>query len=122
MSAGRIIGYILAAIFIVFGALFVLAAFNPQGSPGYIVVGIILVGIGFGLIYFASRKPAGQAAADQNVTYKIDLPGNVNMESMKCKSCGGVITDKDISMVNGAPVVTCPYCHTVYQLTEDPKW
>ena len=122
MSAGRIIGYILAAIFIVFGALFVLAAFNPQGSMGYIVVGIILVGIGFGLIYFASRKSARQAAADQNVTYKIDLPGNVNMESMKCKSCGGVITDKDISMVNGAPVVTCPYCHTVYQLTEDPKW
>jgi len=25
-------------------------------------------------------------------------------------------------MVAGAPMVTCPYCHTSYQLTEDPKW
>jgi len=25
-------------------------------------------------------------------------------------------------MVAGAPVVTCPYCGTTYQLTEEPKW
>ncbi len=27
-----------------------------------------------------------------------------------------------IKVVNGAPMVTCPYCHTVYQITEEPKW
>jgi len=25
-------------------------------------------------------------------------------------------------MVAGAPVVTCPYCNTSYQLKEEPKW
>jgi uncharacterized Zn-finger protein len=28
----------------------------------------------------------------------------------------------NIQMVAGAPVVNCPYCHTTYQLTEEPKW
>jgi len=41
---------------------------------------------------------------------------------MKCKSCGGVLSANDIKMVNGAPMVNCPYCNTVYQLTEEPKW
>jgi len=58
----------------------------------------------------------------QNVTYKVDLPGDTQIEEMKCKSCGGVLTADDIKMVNGAPMVNCPYCGTVYQLTEDPKW
>ena len=73
----------------------------------------------FGLIYFAARQTGPQK---QEVTVKIDLPGEVSMETIKCKSCGGALAPKDISMVAGAPVVTCPYCGTTYQLTEDPKW
>ena len=30
--------------------------------------------------------------------------------------------EKDIKLVAGAPVVTCPFCGTTYQLTEEPKW
>jgi uncharacterized Zn-finger protein len=44
------------------------------------------------------------------------------MDTIKCKSCGGTLTANDIKMVAGAPMVTCPYCHTSYQLTEEPKW
>ena len=116
----KIIGYIVSAIFIFFGVLFVLAAFNPNGSPGYIITGIILVLIGFGIIFFIIRR--SKTETEQNVTLKIDLPANVKMDSMKCKSCGGVLSQDNITMVAGAPVVTCPFCDTVYQLTEDPKW
>jgi len=121
MSAGKIILYIIAAIFIVFGVLFILSAFSPQGQPGNIITGIILVIIGFVFIFLAARRKAGAAAGD-NVTLKIDLPANVNMDTLKCKSCGGVLKPENISLVNGAPVVTCPYCGTTYQLTEEPKW
>ena len=122
----KIIAYIGAALFIVFGALFILATFSPtsSGGPwGTFLTGIVLVVIGLVIVFFASRskKPAaGEGGA--NVTYKIDLPGNVKMDTLKCKSCGGVITSENIQMVNGAPMVSCPYCHTTYQLTEDPKW
>ena len=121
MSAIKIIAYIAAAILIFFGVLFIWGAFSAQGSPGWILIGLISVGIGFGLIWFGSRqKPAAQAG--ENVTLNIDLPGNVNLDTLKCQSCGGGLTSDNIKMVAGAPVVTCPYCHTTYQLTEDPKW
>jgi len=121
MSAGKIIAYIAAAILIFFGILFIWSAFSPQGQAGNILIGIITVVIGFVIIFFAARRKAGAAAGD-NVTLKIDLPANVSMDTLKCKSCGGALTPENIKMVAGAPVVTCPYCNTTYQLTEEPKW
>lgn len=119
---GKILGYIAAAILIFFGVLFIWATFNPQGEPVWLVVGIITVLIGFGIIFLVSRRKAGTQAENNNVTLKIDLPGNVSMDTIKCKSCGGTLSAENISMVAGAPVVTCPFCHTTYQLTEEPKW
>jgi uncharacterized Zn finger protein len=52
----------------------------------------------------------------------VDLPGETKVEAMKCKSCGGTLTSDNIKLVNGAPMVTCPFCGTVYNLTEEPKW
>lgn len=120
MKAGKVIAYIVAAILIFFGVLFIWGATGDQGDVAWIPVGIITVAIGLVLIYFASRNPA---QGDQtNVTLQVDLPGNVNMDVIKCQSCGGTLGPEDIKMVAGAPVVTCPYCHTTYQLTEEPKW
>lgn len=122
MSAVKIIAYIAAAILIFFGVLFIWGAFSPDGSVSWIIIGLISVAIGFGLIWFAARRLPASAASEQNVTLKIDLPANVNLDSLKCKSCGGVLSMDDIKMVAGAPVVNCPYCKTTYQLTEEPKW
>ncbi|HEY61078.1 MAG TPA: hypothetical protein G4N95_00355 [Anaerolineae bacterium] len=123
MSAGKIIGYIFAAILIFFGILFIWATFSPEGQIGWIIIGVISVGVGFGLIWFLGKsKSEATKAGENNVTLNIDLPANVNLDTLKCKSCGGALTMDNIKMVAGAPVVTCPYCHTTYQLTEDPKW
>ena len=123
MSAGKIIAYILAAILIFFGVLFIWATFSPEGQIGWLIVGVISVGIGFGVIWFTGRiKPAPAGEGGSNVTLNIDLPGDVNLDTMKCKSCGGALTMDAIKMVAGAPVVSCPYCNTTYQLTEEPKW
>ena len=121
MNALRVIGYIAAAILIFFGVLFIWGAFAEPPNPGWIPVGLVSVAIGFGLIVLAAWKPGAPKPAD-NVTLKIDLPANVNLDSLKCRSCGGALTTDNIKMVAGAPVVTCPYCHTTYQLTEEPKW
>jgi len=118
MSAGKIIANIAAAIFIIFGALFILAAFGSTSRPEYILIGIILVVIGFGLILVANRKKPGE----EEVKLAIDLSGDVNLDTLSCKSCGGQLSSDNISMVAGAPVVSCPFCGTSYQLTEEPKW
>ncbi len=118
----KIVGYIAAAILIFFGVIFIWGAFSPSvANPfGMILIGIITVGIGMAIILLIQRKARAEAAT--NVTLKVDLPGNVAMSQMKCKSCGGTLKSENIQLVNGAPVVTCPYCNTVYQLTEEPKW
>jgi len=83
-------------------------------------VGVVMLAGGIALIWLVVRKQKQEAA--QNVTLKIDLPGETKIDQMKCRSCGGVLSGDNIKLVNGAPMVTCPYCNTVYQLTEEPKW
>ena len=123
MTAGKIIAYIFAAILIFFGVLFIWATFSPNGQIGWLIVGAISVLIGFGIIWFTARRSSTQdAAAGNNVTLNLDLPGDVNLDTMKCKSCGGTLTMDAIKMAAGAPVVSCPYCNTTYQLSEEPKW
>ncbi|MBN2048700.1 MAG: hypothetical protein JW750_12715 [Anaerolineaceae bacterium] len=119
--AGKIIAYIIAAILIFFGVLFIWGAFSPTGTPGWIIIGIISAGIGLLIIALVGRRKA-QEAKEQNVTVNIDLPGEVNLDTIKCQSCGGVLTKDDIKLVAGAPMVSCPYCGTSYQITEEPKW
>jgi len=87
---------------------------------GFATVGVIFLAGGAGLVYAAMR--AGKTEVVQQVTMQVDLPGQTKIEEIKCKSCGGTLSAKDITLANGAPMVNCPYCHTIYQLTEEPKW
>ncbi len=122
MTAGRIIAYLVAALFFFFGALFVLGAFSPSASSpgGWIVIGVVLVGIAFVLIWFAGRL--GKRAEETTIVQKIDLSGDISLAKLTCRNCGGSLTTDNIKMVAGAPVVNCPYCGTSYQLEEAPKW
>ncbi len=122
MDVIKIILYIAAAILIFFGVLFIWGAFGPEGSTGWIPVGIISVAIGFGLIWLGSRRARQSEAEGSSITYQVDLPGNIELDQFSCKSCGGALKTDNIEMVAGAPVVNCPYCGTSYQLSEEPKW
>lgn len=123
MSAGRTIGNIIAGIVIIFGFLFILGAFSPQGQTGWILTGVILVGIGFVIVWFTARLGRKtQQDILQQTTLKVDLPADVNIERFKCQDCGSQLTMDNVKMVAGAPMVDCPYCGAAYQLTEKPKW
>jgi uncharacterized Zn-finger protein len=119
----KIILNIVAALLIMFGVLMVVGATDPvKGQPGWLFIGAIIFLISLVMIFFANRRSNTQTTT-QNVTLKIDVPGNVRLDSFKCKSCGGELSPENITIDSaGAPVVTCPYCHTTYQMTEEPKW
>ena len=125
MYVGAVILILLAAAGICVGGFILLGASGGAqgvtgiGSAGMCIGAIALVG-GIVLIVLAARKTKQETA--QNVTLKVDLPGETRIEAMKCRSCGGELTADNIKLVNGAPMVTCPYCNTIYQLTEEPKW
>jgi hypothetical protein len=116
----KIIFYILAAVLIFFGVLFIWAAFGAAFSPGNFLTGAVSVLIGLALVWLAGRQK--KSGAGDTVNVKIDLPANVQLDQFTCKNCGGALTTDNIKLVQGAPVVTCPYCNTTYQLTEEPKW
>lgn len=123
MSIGKIIGYIVAGILLLFGILYLLAAFSP-GAPspaGRLTVGAILVAIAIAIIVvirLREPKPEQQITVHQ----KIDIGGDVELESLKCRNCGAELDKSAISVEEGAVMVTCPYCHTTYQIVEEPKW
>jgi len=125
MYIGAVILLLLAAAGICVGGFVLLGAAGGAqgvtgiGSAGIVLGAIALVG-GIIMVIIAARKTRQETA--QNVTLKVDLPGDTKVEQMKCKSCGGALTAENIKMVQGAPMVTCPFCGTVYQLTEEPKW
>lgn len=114
--------------FLGYGGLNVIGSFdqntgNQSWLPlgiGLMAVGLVMVAGGVVLIVVAARKTKQETV--QNVTLNVDLPGDTKFEALKCQSCGGTLSAENVQMVNGAPMVNCPYCHTIYQLTEEPKW
>jgi alkyl hydroperoxide reductase subunit AhpF len=116
MSAGRVIGYLAAAILIFFGVLFIWSA-----APGTLIVGAISISAGLILIWLAGRRSKSEKQTIE-VVQKIDLSGDVSLEKMTCRNCGGALSSENIKVITGAPFVNCPYCGTSYQLEEAPKW
>ena len=122
MSGGKIIGYIVAAILIFFGVLFIWAAFSPEGESGWILVGVISVAIGLGIIALIKFREPKPAQAPQEIIQKIDLSGDIELETLKCQKCGGELQKDSISIKEGAVFIDCPYCGSAYQMVEEPKW
>ena len=127
MYIGAGILILVSLCFLGYGGLNVVGSFDSTGNSswlplgiGLMCVGLLMISGGIVLIVVAARKNKQEAI--QNVTVKVDLPGQTQIEQMKCQSCGGTLTSENIKLVNGAPMVDCPYCHSVYQLTEQPKW
>jgi DNA-directed RNA polymerase subunit RPC12/RpoP len=123
MSTGKIIGYIVAGILLFFGVLWLLSAFSAEtlNPGGRLLVGGLLVIIGLGLIVvirLREPKPKQEVVVHQ----KIDIGGDVEMEALKCQSCGAQLDKSAIGLAEGAVVVTCPYCSATYQIVEEPKW
>jgi len=126
LYVGAGILFLLGLCSIVFSGFALVGSTDPvQGQDNWLplglifaCLGIILFGGGAGLVYLAMRGQKTEIVQE----VKIDLPGDTQLEEMKCRSCGGTLTSDNIKLVNGAPMVNCPYCDTAYQLTEEPKW
>lgn len=119
--------FLVGLCFLGYGALNVIGSTASASNAnwlnyglGFGCVGVLFLAGGAGLIYAVLRGQKTEVT--QQVTMKVDLPGDVQMEQMTCRNCGGVLKPENVKMVAGAPVVECPWCGTTYQLTEQPKW
>ncbi len=123
MSTGKIIGYVVAGILVLLGVLFIIAATSPEsGNPGgTLLAGALMVVVGLAIIVAVRLR---EPKPEQQVTIRqeIDIGGDVEMEALKCTSCGAQLDRSAVSLVQGAVMVSCPYCSATYQIVEEPKW
>jgi len=110
------VAYLLAALLGLLGLVFVAGS---QGASGRILVGIVLFAAAGALVWLAMHRVP---QITTTVVQKIDLSGNVHVQDLTCRSCGGNLSKKSVSVQAGAVFVNCEFCGASYQLEEDPKW
>jgi hypothetical protein len=103
------------------GIVFVIAGGleNVEAGAVMLIVAFAL----FGLVYYLNKVRASQPKLiSQTFNVKVDGSGKFNERQITCKSCGAPVTDKDVKVVEGGLMVTCPYCGRASALEEEPKW
>jgi len=118
----RYIGYAVAAVLFGLGLLFLMAA--PAGNAGpRVMIGLIAIGMGAGVVWLViSKKTEVTHIQKVELTQKIDLSGDINLDELKCENCGATLDRKSVEVRAGAVFVKCRYCGNDYQVTEEPKW
>ncbi len=111
MKALKIVLAVSGAVTIFFGLVFLIG-----GRP---VSGAVILLTGVFLLWTGLRKPRTR---DVIVKQELELTGDVTLENMKCRQCGGTLSSDNASVRAGTVFVSCPYCHSEYQLEEAPKW
>jgi DNA-directed RNA polymerase subunit RPC12/RpoP len=107
-----VIGAIAVAILFFFGIIF---AFATNYWPTGLGVSAMLFIVGFGIIYFVSKRPI-------TMVQKLEVSGQMQSVAIKCPNCGASLDAKSIKIVSGVPYATCPYCGHMFEVSEEPKW
>ena len=105
---------LLGIIFLIAGALDTIA----MGGIMIIIATVILVVV-YRIEKMESAKPT---LISQTFNVKMEGSGKFSEKEMKCRSCGAPLTDKELKIVQGGVMVTCPYCGATYAMQEAPKW
>jgi len=111
MKAVKVISVLAGLAVLFLGLVFLIG-----GRP---LIGVVMLAVGVFLEVFGMKTPKTR---DVVIRRELELTGNVNLESMKCSQCGGTLSSENVSVRAGAVFVACPYCHSEYQIEEEPKW
>jgi len=84
---------------------------------GRVVVGLLLLAVSLFLVFLALRKKEIVV-----VEQKIAIGGEISSRMLKCRNCGAELNKDAMEVKLGAVFIACPYCHSQYQLEEEPKW
>jgi len=84
---------------------------------GRVAVGVLLLAVSLFLAFLALRKKETMV-----VEQKIEIGGDVSSQLLKCRNCGAELSKEAMDVKLGAVLIACPYCHSQYQLEEEPKW
>ncbi len=102
---------------LVLGILFLIGG-SYNHSTGSVIIGVVMLGAGAFLLLIGLRRQVHRVVERR----ELDLSGDVQMETLKCRSCGGTLSPDALREIGGTAVVECPFCGSTYQMEEAPKW
>ena len=114
--------------FILFSAIFFIAALSPPYDVSIIITAVVLLIIGLvpiGIfIYLKKNEKPPEVRIEQKVSIGSDdlVSGKRSFKEMKCRSCSGPITSENVKLGDMGLSVTCPYCGSTYSVEEGPRW
>lgn len=92
---------------------------NPVGKG---IVGLVLIALAV-TIFWITLKKAPDKVQRLEIKQQVDLSGDTELERLTCTGCGAVVESDAIRMADdGSVLVHCPFCNSVYQITEKPTW
>jgi predicted Zn finger-like uncharacterized protein len=113
MMLKTLVGYIVSAVFLSLAVLYAIAS----GLRTHLIwISGLLFLAGFGMLYFTWKKQPTQ------IVQKLEVPGRIKVQTIKCPNCSASIDMNQIKIVNGVPLLKCPYCGHTSEITEEPKW
>lgn len=115
----KALAILVSLVLVVFGVVFLVASAEARTLPR-LVAGGALIACGTIIGVYVARS-AGRSTGGR-MEQHIDLSGDVNLEQMSCRQCGGALSGKSVEVRAGAVFVKCPYCSAEYQIEEKPKW
>ncbi len=103
MRALNIVGYVVAAILVFFGVLFIMASY---ASFSRFFVGVILIAAGLVIVLGIGLREK----QNMTVVQKLELPGQLDLEEIKCRNCGATLDAKAVTIQAETLIIKCPYC------------
>ncbi len=101
-----------AGVLLVFLGLVFLIGGRPVTGAIILLAGGFMIASGF-----RRGKPDVKVVREE-----LELSGDVRLENLKCRQCGASLSSDNTTFRMGTVFVSCPYCHSEYQLEEAPKW
>jgi DNA-directed RNA polymerase subunit RPC12/RpoP len=117
MKIATALGAITTAVLFFFGLIFVIAS-SVEQTATRLVTGLSFFAVGIVVAYFtylSIKKPV-------SIVQRLEISGKMGAAQIKCPHCSASIESNRIKVVSGVPYVTCPYCGTTFEITEEPKW
>lgn len=114
----KIAAYVLSGLLGLLGIVFLLAA--GQGNAVMrLIIGLVCLAAAVSLVVLVRLRPIRQTHTHH---VQIDLSGDVSLEDLTCRRCGGSLGSQSVHVKAGAVFVHCEFCDAQYQLEEAPKW
>ena len=111
----------LAIFMVLLGIIFIIASGieNIATGAALVVIAVILLFFSYRTTKIEAAKPS---VINQKFEVKMEGSGELTEKQLRCKSCGAPLTDKNLKVIQGGVMMTCPYCGAVAALEEAPKW